>query len=257
MSIIDAAALAARVLKRETLGAVVRAKVDAAAVQDRIAKLMHDVRSFKPQHLEREDFLEAGQQWGVEPAVLHAIANAESGATKGFDERGRITILVEPHLFSALTNHAFDRTRPEVSYPQWTPYQKGAAPPAGFHAHPYTFSADERWGLFQRMAELDYAAACGSVSAGRFQQVTGSPRENMGWKLLRYPSAEALLLKLATSERDQLEVLHLFLLGTGLKPALRSMDWMAIARAYNGPGQAQAYSVRLQQCFKQCARLYV
>lgn len=266
MAIKDTVDLIGRTITRETLGAVVRAKVDRADTAVRVA-ILANLRAVDPRQLEREDFLEAARDWGLAAsdseadvkaaaAVLHALADAESGQWGGFDDRGRPTILVEPHIFSRLTAHAFDRTHPWISYPTWTPWRKNAPPPAQFPQHPYEYDMDDRWGLVLAMAELHYEAACGSMSAGRFQQITGSPRPDMGWKALGFANAEALLVKLARSERDQLEVLQIFLRANGLIPAFRARDWEKIARGYNGPGQVPVYSKRMAEAFKRRARSY-
>lgn len=266
MAIKDTVDLIGRTIARETLGAVVRAKAARADNAVRIA-ILANLRGVNTRPLEREQFLAAARDWGLAAsdseedikaaaAVLHALADAESGEVHGFDDRGRPTILVEPHIFSRLTAHAFDRTHPWLSYPTWTPYRRDAAPPGQFAQHPYSYGFDDRWGLVLRMAELDYDAACGSVSAGRFQQITGSPRPDMGWKALGFAGAEALLVKLARSEFDQLEVLQIFLRANGLVPAFRARDWERIARGYNGPGQVALYSKRMADAFKRRARTY-
>lgn len=257
MSIADTLALAKRTVLRGTVGLKERLEVKQrrAENQDRIADLVN-LRTRFPATLQPEDFQAAGQAWDVEPAIIHALSDIESGALHGFDARGRMIILVEPHIFSALSFHAFDTSHPHLSYPEWTPYRKDRPPPGNFPAHPYTYSQDDRWGLFAMMAELNLEAALGAMSCGRFQQVVGSPRPNMGWKLLRYASAEQLFRKLAASEPDQLDVLHTFIEANGLKPALRARDWLTITRVYNGPGNAVVYAAKAQAAYKQRARIY-
>lgn len=256
MAFTDTLETVARVVSRETLGAVVRAKAKRADNQERIADLMLAMVTGDRTPLDMDDYKAAGAEEQIQPAIIHAVSDAETGRHGGFDTMRRPVCLVEPHIFSALTGHAFDRSHPHISYPKWVRNMKGAAPPAKFRAHPYDFNFDERWGLFLAMAELDFDAACGSMSAGRFQQVTGSPRASMGWKALRYPGAEALLRKLATSEHAQLEVLLTFFRAHGLKPALRALDWRAIALAYNGPGQVEVYAARMAEAYQRRARIY-
>jgi len=242
---------------RETLGAVVRAKAARADNASRVAFLMQLARGRDLRPLEPADFIAAAATWLTDTsaiallaATLHAIADVESGGIGGYDQRGRVTILVEPHIFSRATNHAFDRSHPWISYPNWVRYEKNAAPPAAFPAHPYSFSMDDRYGLMAMMAELDPDAAVSACSAGRFQQLF------YGWKDLRFGSAEALFAKIANSERDQLEVLMIYLVAHGLKAAVIARDWRAIARGYNGPGQVDAYAPKLAEAFKRRARLY-
>lgn len=257
MSFTDKLEQLGRVVSRETLGAVVRAKAARADKAQRVAWLMQLAQGRDLTPLDREDFIAWASTWATGAdavhqlaATLHAIADVESGGMGGFDERGRLTILVEPHIFSRASNHAFDRSHPWISYPKWTRYEKNAAPPAAFPVHPYSYSMDDRYGLFAMMAELDPEAACCACSAGRFQQLV------LAWKDLRFGSAEALFAKLANSERDQLEVLGIFLLANGLKQAVIARDWRAVARGYNGPGQVDMYAGRMADAFKRRNRLY-
>lgn len=261
MSFIEKAEAAKRVVLRETLGARLRAKVGQADHFWRIAELVN-LRAERPNDpLQPEDFKQAARLWDVPPAVIHAIADAET-AGAGFDENGRAIILTEPHAFSCESLHAFDRTHPHVSYPVWVPYVKGAKPPGAFERHPYTFSQDERWALFARMAELHIEAACSALSVGRFQQLIGRTpemkRRNIPphWKSLGFPSAEVCLRFLCQSEADQLEVLRRYITVNGLKRALVERDWRTVARGYNGSGQVEAYSAKMAAAYAKRARLY-
>lgn len=250
----------ARVVSRETLGAVLRAKSARTDGAQRAAWLMTIAQGRDITPLEREDYLAEAAKWtaGDEAVrdlatVIHAVADVESGGVGGFDKRGRVTPLVEPHIFSKATGHAFDRSHPWISYPTWVRYQKDAAPPAQFPAHPYSFSMDDRYGLLCMMAELDLEGAFSACSAGRFQQLV------YGWRDLKFASAEALFAKLANSERDQLEVMIIYMRAHGLMPALlnrEKRDWRAIARGYNGPGQVEVYAARMAEAFKKRLRTY-
>lgn len=254
MPILDALAQAQRAVVRETAGALLRAKAKTADNLERINELVN-IRADNARTLDRQDFIDSGKRLGCSPAVVHAVTNAES-SQGGFNEQGRLIILAEPHIFSRLTAHAFDRTHPNVSYPTWTPWRKNAAPPAGFADHPYAYDQNNRWALVAQMAELDFDAAIGSMSVGRFQKLIGSPRPDMGWKLLRFPSAEALFRKLAKSEIDQLEVFETFFRANGATSALRNKDWRRIALIYNGPGQVERYATIIEAQYKNCARHY-
>lgn len=246
-----------RVVSRETLGAVLRAKAARADGAQRANWVLGLAQGRNRVALEREDFLAQASLFvsGEDPirmlaATLHAIADVESGGIGGYDQRGRLTILVEPHIFSKATGHAFDRSHPWISYPTWVRWQKDAAPPAQFPAHPYSFSMDDRYGLLAMMAELDLEAACCACSAGRFQQLV------WGWRDLQFGSGEALFAKLANSEADQLDVMMTYMKAHGLMPAVIARDWRAIARGYNGPGQVDVYAQRMAEAFKKRLRTY-
>lgn len=261
MTFIDKIDAAKRVALRETLGRQLRAKVGTADHFWRIAELTNLRAERLNDPLQPEDFKRAAALWGLDPAAIHALADAES-AGAGFDAQGRAIILVEPHAFSEATHHAFDKSHPHVSYPTWVPLVQGAKPPGQFSKHPYTFSQDDRWALFARMAELHIEGACSALSVGRFQQLIGrTPAMARAgiqphWKSLGFGSAEILLRFLCQSEADQLEVLRRFILANGLRRALASRDWRAVARGYNGPGQVEAYAARMEAAYAKRARLY-
>ena len=273
--LVGAGDVALRAVIRNTAGAALRYKAARADLDERIADLV-SLRAEDPRPLDIPDFKRAGAEDNVHPGVIHALANIEGGL-EGFytariraiegepiEDPGKLVPLVEPHLFSALTLHAWDTVRADVSYPTWTKYVKGTPPPGRFSRHPYSLSYDERWGLFVQMAELDCDAAIGSVSLGRFQQVVGSPRPTMGWKLLRFSSAEALFRELAKSEFHQLEIMRLFFKANGGMSALRNAskqpvgnpNWRTLARIYNGEGQVDKYSKLFEAEFIRIARYY-
>lgn len=259
MSLATPFATARRVIVRETAGRVLRAKVERANNTDQIVALV--MLRAKPGNLQPEDFRAAAADWKVDPATLHALADAESSGG-GFDAEGRAIIAVECHAFSDATLHAFDVSHPHLSYPEWVQYKRGAPPPKGMQKHPYVLSQDDRWGLFAQQAELSIEGACSALSVGRFQQLIGrTPADRRkgrkeAWRELGFPSAEALFRKLCASEFDQLEVLRLFLEVHGLMNAFRQRDWRVIAARYNGTGQVDVYSERMAKAFKNRLRTY-
>ncbi len=260
MAIKDAAAALSRVVQRETLGAMVRAKAMRADNLEKVAELV-TLRADNPATLTIEDFVARGREWNQHPAALHALADAESSG-RGFDTRNRALASIEPHAFSCATLNAFDRTHPHLSYPEFVGYRKGAAPPRAWGQHPYTLSQDGRWAIFEQWAELNPEAACSAMGLGRFQQLVGRTpamkRHGLepNWKALGFASAETLFRKLFVSEQDQFEVLYLFLRANGLTRALAERDWRTLARAYNGPAQVEAYAAKLAVGWKVRARTY-
>ncbi|MGL4443093.1 MAG: N-acetylmuramidase domain-containing protein [Alsobacter sp.] len=256
MSFVAIAESAQRAAIRATLGARIRAKAARADNAEWIAEIVN-LKAASTASLQPEDFKQAAADWKCDPATLHALADAESSGS-GYDHRGRVLILAEPHVFSFNTKHAFDLTHPYLSYPSWIRYSSSAPAPRGWDRHPYSYSADDRWGLFARWAELDPVGACCAVSAGRFQQLVGPTKLSPqgGWIALQFESPEALLRKLWRSEVDQLEVLYRYLTVHGLMRAFRARDWRAIARGYNGSGQVDVYATRMADAYRKRARLY-
>jgi hypothetical protein len=262
MSLKDLPALARRAVIRETAGRALRDKQARADETERIAELV--MLRGNPEHLQPEHFIKAAERLDLrDPATLHAVADAESDIG-GFDPKcsGRPIIAVECHAFSDATSHAWDIIRPDVSYPEFTRYERGKPPPKGMEQHPYTLSQDGRWALFARQAELSVDGALCALSVGRFQPLIGrtpagrrAGRRN-GWEELGFVSPEAMFRYVASSEYAQLEVLCAHLVAHGLTRAFRERDWRAIARGYNGSAQVELYATKMAAAHKRRTRIY-
>jgi hypothetical protein len=253
---------ARRAVIRATLGAKVRAEAEQADNAEKIADLV-SLRALKTDNLQPEDFIRQATAWNVDPATLHALADAESaggGFQKDGHAAGRVIIAVECHAFSDATRHAFDVSRPDVSFPEWIPASKGA--PRGMERHPYQLSQDDRWGLFARQAELSIEGACSGLSVGRFQPLIGlTPAgrrqgRQEGWREMGFGSAEHMLRHLSINEFNQLEVLGRYLQVHNLMGAFRARDWRTIALGYNGSGQVEKYSAAMFEAWKRRTRTY-
>lgn len=262
MSLANLPAVARRVVIRETAGRVLRAKEARADNTEKIAELV--MLRGNPAHLQPEDFKRGADNLGLkDPATLHAVADAESSGG-GFDPAcpGRVIIAEECHSFSEATLHAWDASRPDVSYPEYIKYERGKPAPKGMLRHPYTLSQDDRWGLFVRQAELSVDGALCALSVGRFQPLIGrTPAgrragRKYGWQEMGFASPEAMFRYLVSSEYAQLEILHVYLVVHGLIRAFRERDWPTIARGYNGPGQVDAYAARMAEAWKRRTRIY-
>ncbi len=87
-------------------------------------------------------------------------------------------------------------------------------------------------------ARLDQAMSIDSVSAiegtfwGMFQ-IGG-----FNWRQCGTKSPQEFYRLMSRSERDQLELFAEFITRAGLLPALKSKNWSAFARGYNGPSYA-------------------
>lgn len=262
MSLANLPAAAKRVVIRETAGRVLRAKQARADETEKIVELL-GVRGAHA-HLQPEDFKRAADLLDLkDPATLHAVADAESSGG-GFDPDcpGRAIIAVECHAFSDATAHAWDTSRPDVSYPEFVKFERGKPAPKGMVRHPYTLSQDDRWALFVRQAELSVDGALCALSVGRFQPLIGrTPAgrrkgRKCGWQELGFASPEAMFRYVASSEYAQLEVLHVYLVVHGLLRAFRERDWRTIARGYNGPAQVDVYATRMAEAWKRRTRIY-
>jgi hypothetical protein len=168
----------------------------------------------------RADFERVAQRFQCEWEAVAAVAEVESGAVGAFDANGRPIILYEPHIFSRLTNHAFDASNPTVSYPR-------------FGQRPYPRTQDDRWAQLAEAFALDEEAALKAASWGKFQ-ILGQNHNVCG-----FPTARAFVADMAQSEARQLAAFEAFVRGNNLHIPLRSLDWRAFARGYNGPAYEQ------------------
>ncbi len=160
----------------------------------------------------------------VGAAELWAVLTVETRGC-GFLADRRPLILFERHIFRRETNGKYDESHPDISHPKWGGYGAGGA-------HQY-----ERLG---QALKLDRRAALRSASWG-IGQLMGFNAEIAG-----YGDVEAMVSAMIDSENNQLlgmagEISH-----NGLDRPLRSHDWAAFARGYNGSAYAEnSYDTRL------------
>lgn len=198
------------------------------ASTDTVAFLKSLVRA-EPKALDKSEIERVASQLGVEPAALAAAVNVE-GAAGGFAADGRPSILFEPHIFSRLTAHRFDADHAAVSYVSWG-------------AKPYPGTQAGRWAQLEEAAALDPGAALQATSWGRFQIL------GLNYKRAGFDTAEAFASAQAQSEAGQLDAFANFLASNGLVEKLKTKDWAGFTRIYNGPGQVDLYSKKLNAAY--------
>ena len=154
---------------------------------------------------------------GIEPAKIWAVRDVEASANAFTD--GLPTILYEPHVFSRLTDHKYDRSNPDISSRSW-------------NAKLYAGSQSGRWNQLLKASALDVDAALAAASYGAFQ-ILGSNFEVCG-----YNSSFDFAYAQSQTEKDQLLAFMDFCNGNKLTPALKAGNWAAFARGYNGPSYA-------------------
>lgn len=177
------------------------------------------------------DYARAASLLGCDPAAVRAVAAIES-AGDGFLEDGRPKLLFEAHIFSRLTGHRFDASRPEISSPTW-------------NRALYVGGEGEHIRLAQAV-EIDREAALQSCSWGKFQ-LMGFNYKRCGFALL-----QDFINAMYRSEGAQLTAFCQFVKSMGLDDELRARDWTAFARGYNGAGfLANHYDTRLAKAFDQ------
>lgn len=169
---------------------------------------------------------------GCELAVLRAVIRVEAGS-HGFDSRGRLTALFEPHIFYRL----LAAKRPDalataqaagLAYPSW-----------GARAYPV-----DSYPRIEAACQIDEELALQSASWG-LPQILGQ-----NYKAAGYPSASAMVSAFLKSEDDQLLAMARFIKSQGLSDALRRKDWASFARGYNGAGyRKNAYDDKLAAAY--------
>lgn len=183
----------------------------------------------RAKRLEDIDLPRIGHEIGVGEDEIHAVIDVEA-AGSGFDSKGRVKALYEPHI-------AYARSKGEtrdllakagLAYPKWgsAPYPKDSYPRI---LQAYEIAGDvallsTSWGLGQIMG-FNHAAA--------------------GFK-----SPKQMIEAFADDEDNHLEAMISFIKVNGLDDEIRRHDWAGFARGYNGPGYRQnQYDTKLAAAF--------
>ena len=188
----------------------------------------------KPAPLSDTDWGDAVKEYKIGRAELEAVAEVESGASAwlevGHPPHYRPKILFEAHVFSRRTGGKWDLTHTNISQPRW-------------NRAVYRGGIGEYARLESAMA-LDRIRALESASWGRFQ-IMGFNHEAAG-----FDTVEGFVQAMFQSERQQFRTFLAFLTDKGLHRFLRSRDWEAFAKGYNGPAAEQnRYAERLQRAY--------
>jgi hypothetical protein len=184
----------------------------------------------KAKRIEDIDLPRVGAMIGVGEDEVHAILAVEAGGV-GFDTKGRVKMLFEPHVFWRLLGDTPDRKMAAaqgLAYPRWKP---GAYP------------RDSYPRLIKAMA-INREVALRSASWG-LGQIMGFNHKAAG-----FASAEAMVRAFADDEDQHLEAMIRFIKANGLDDELRRHDFAGFARGYNGPGFAKnGYDKKLKAAF--------
>ena len=171
--------------------------------------------------INRESCVACADSLGIAPELIQAVARVESN--------GNISaFLFEPHIFSRLTNHKYDETRPDISYPKWdkTKYHK---------------RKEDRLAQFGAAVFLEPLKAYESASWGIFQIM------GFHYRLLGYSSALAMVDDLQKSVAANIDAFGKIVRDMGLIDTLRNKDWEKFAKRYNGPGyKLNNYHIKMQ-----------
>jgi hypothetical protein len=182
-----------------------------------------------------EAFAFAAELIGCDVPAIQAVADVECGRRGAFFSDGAPMILFEAHKFHEYTGGRFDGARAPtvggeaavISRPTWKPGTYGLD------------SVQHR--RLAAAIKLDRDAALMSTSWGLFQ-ILGEH-----WKRCGYSSLQAFVNAAYKSVDDHLHMFVRFVRGSSaMAEAIRTHDWAAFARMYNGPGyKANRYDTKL------------
>lgn len=182
--------------------------------------------------LTEEDFEEVAAELGVEVAAIKAVVEIEAGRThEGFVAPGKPLVNFDLSMFRRFA------TRRGVNLSK---YGKS-------HSVVFTSSRGSQTRAHQRLEaakSINFNAAVEGTFWGMFQ-IGG-----FNWKKCGAKNIEDFVCRMSRSERDQLEMFANFIVSTDLLKYLKSKNWAAFARGYNGPGYAKrGYHTRMAQAY--------
>lgn len=162
-----------------------------------------------------ENFTSAAAIIGCEVAAIRAVADVESHGEGFITWRGQLVpkILFERHKFYKYTNGQFAGSHPDLCNKT----------PGGYG------SVSVQHDKLTAAAALDRTAALMSCSWGKFQVM------GFNYALAGYRDLQTFINAAYNTEFDHLLMFTNFVLNTGLGKHLRSLDWAAFAKGYNGP----------------------
>lgn len=178
-------------------------------------------------------------EFGLEPAALLAVAEVESGGV------GFATVNGKKEPLIRFEGHYFDRRLAEDA--------RAIARAAGLSSQnaggvKNPASQKARWSLLERAAAIDRKAAYESTSWG-VGQVMGAH-----WAWLGFAAVEDFAAEARASVAGQARLMARYIVKADLAPHLRSRDWAAFARGYNGPAYAtNAYHTKLAAAYRRHA----
>ncbi|MFA4052789.1 MULTISPECIES: N-acetylmuramidase family protein [Duncaniella] len=182
--------------------------------------------------LTEADFEEVAAELGVEVAAIKAVVEIEAGRThEGFASPGKPLINFDLSMFRRFA------TRRGVNLSK---YSKS-------HSVVFASSRGSQSRAHKRLEaakSINHNAAVEGTFWGMFQ-IGG-----FNWKKCGAESLDDFVCRMSRSERDQLDMFASFISTTGLVKHLKTKNWAAFARGYNGPGYAKrAYHTRMAQAY--------
>jgi hypothetical protein len=178
------------------------------------------------------------QQYSVEPAVILAIQQIESGGN-GFLPDGRPKILFEGHVFWKQLEKIGKNPQDYVAGNEDILYD-------GWDSSKYQGGAKE-YDRLERAKKIDKIAALKSASWGEFQ-IMGFNHATVG-----YGDVESFVEAMHVPNGASLKAVMEFVKNNNLLRHVQgsSKNWAAFAKGYNGPGYAKnQYDVKLAAAYE-------
>lgn len=180
------------------------------------------------------DLSDCATNLNCQVAAIRAVVAVESSGG-GFLANGRPKILFEAKYFHDLTKGKYDKTNPNISSPVWNrKLYKGGA---------------KEWDRLNEAMALNRSAALQSASWGLFQ-IMGANFKRCG-----FSNVEDFVAAMEKSEGAQLLAFVNFVKSNKLDNYLRTRNWAAFAKGYNGPGYAKnKYDQKLAAAYDKYAK---
>lgn len=237
----DVRARAGRVCPAETLAAPATPSAPAATTSNAAApaappahpadtSFLDTLIASGGRELTPEGVAASAHRLGVAPAAMGAVANAET-SNRAFGPDGRIFVHFEPAVFQRLTQRAY-----QTSHPNLTATNRDAR------------TQDQQWALLREAYALDPESALRAAGWGAFS-ILGTNYARVG-----FSSAREMVSFLAHSTDNQLIVTERFLQANNLVEPMRTLDWTAFARRYNGPALVERYVPLLTRAYQSAAQ---
>lgn len=183
--------------------------------------------------LSEDDYRVAADDLGIEIPVIKAFSEVESGGRSGFVSLNKPAILFEGHIFwkqlskNGLNPERLSKGNEDILFKSWNKnsYKGGI----------------KEYSRLDRAVKIDRRSAYESISSGKFQ-ILGNNAVSLG-----YSSAENMYNNFCESELNQLMGFVKFIKNSNsLHTALKRKDWRTATKLYNGSGQVDIYSKRLE-----------
>lgn len=182
-----------------------------------------------------QSFARAAKLLGCEVAAIQAVVDVETNGN-GFDKRGRLKALFEPHKMYEYTSGKVRAraVKAGLAYKNWKP---GAYP-------------TDSYPRIEAAMAIDETAALKATSWG-LPQILGS-----NCKMAGYNTPQEMIAAFTDGEDVQIEAMASFIKAAGLARHLRSKDWTAFSLGYNGPRAVQnGYPPKLSKAYAKRANV--